>query len=422
MRRIHPLLVLLCCFTCLHESVAQEQSSAIPPLPDGNYVVVAAYRPDQSAIANRFAGTLKGQRLSPQLGLDPVRPYIYVWLEKHDDRKKAVQVMEQFRRQGFDRSWVRVIQVGNKTQPVVEITPPPVEMPLSPAPRVEVQSQQTTVASTIDTSAQVIKSTQVTVFVDTRKTDSARVVKKPVPPSTWLDANTLLSVYHGTTNKLLEGEIQIIDADRARMMKKVKTNARVHLPDPGSKSGKLLLIAEVFGFRKVQHEVVVSEAPGADVVHLDDSAHYFAELDFDLARLHKGDIATMYNVYFFKDAAIMQPESRFELNGLLDMLKEKQTYTIKLHGHTNGNSTGPIISLGDDKNFFSLSGNTRKGFGSAKKLSLERAETIREWLIAQGIDPARIQVKGWGGSRMIHDKNSNHAHRNVRVDVEVISE
>jgi outer membrane protein OmpA-like peptidoglycan-associated protein len=44
------------------------------------------------------------------------------------------------------------------------------------------------------------------------------------------------------------------------------------------------------------------------------------------------------------------------------------------------------------------------------------------WLVDQGIDDARILVKGWGGSRMIHDKSSSFARKNIRVDVEVVED
>jgi outer membrane protein OmpA-like peptidoglycan-associated protein len=45
---------------------------------------------------------------------------------------------------------------------------------------------------------------------------------------------------------------------------------------------------------------------------------------------------------------------------------------------------------------------------------------IKDWLVAQGIDPGRIQTKAWGGGRMLHDKESQYAKRNVRVEVEVL--
>jgi outer membrane protein OmpA-like peptidoglycan-associated protein len=128
----------------------------------------------------------------------------------------------------------------------------------------------------------------------------------------------------------------------------------------------------------------------------------------------------MYNVYFFKDAAIMRPESRFEVNSLLDMLNENAKYRIRIHGHTNGGATGKIISKakGSDS-FFSLN-ETKEGFGSAKKLSQERAEIIKDYLVSKGVDPKRMVIKAWGGKRPIFDKHHSRAQENVRVEIEIL--
>ena len=142
---------------------------------------------------------------------------------------------------------------------------------------------------------------------------------------------------------------------------------------------------------------------------------------FEMIRLFKGDIAVMYNVFFFKDAAVMRPESQYEVTSLRDMMKENPNYKIKLHGHTNGNSSGKIITSGDNKNFFSLSG-TKDGFGSAKELSEERAEAIRSFLISEGINAERIMVKAWGGKKPIQDKEGSKAHENIRVEVEILED
>jgi outer membrane protein OmpA-like peptidoglycan-associated protein len=144
-------------------------------------------------------------------------------------------------------------------------------------------------------------------------------------------------------------------------------------------------------------------------------------LPFELVRLQKGDIAVMYNVFFYKDAAVMRPESRFEVDNLLQMLKENSQYKIRIHGHTNGNSHGKIITMGETRNFFSLTGSS-EGFGSAKKLSFERAAAIKAYLVENGIADNRMEIKAWGGKRPIHDKNAARAQENVRVEVEILEQ
>jgi len=215
----------------------------------------------------------------------------------------------------------------------------------------------------------------------------------------------------------VEGEVDAIDTERARKMGTYKGNAPVKVSTPANKSGQISLVSEVFGYRKVQHDLNYN-APEGEGIATDDQGDIV--VPFDLVRLQKGDVAVMYNVFFFKDAAIMRPESRYEVTSLLEMLNENPKYRIKLHGHTNGSAAGKIISPAkDSKNFFSLS-DTKEGFGSAKQLSEARAEIIRDYLVANGIDTERIEIKAWGGKRPLQDKNSTRAQENVRVEVEIL--
>jgi outer membrane protein OmpA-like peptidoglycan-associated protein len=118
----------------------------------------------------------------------------------------------------------------------------------------------------------------------------------------------------------------------------------------------------------------------------------------------------------------MRPESRYEVNALLDLLKEKPTSRIKIHGHANGNDFGQIITLGDSNDYFALSSQNKEGKGSATKLSEERARIIQSYLVSQGIDINRMELKAWGGKMPIYDKDHSLAHANVRVEIEVLEE
>ena len=115
----------------------------------------------------------------------------------------------------------------------------------------------------------------------------------------------------------------------------------------------------------------------------------------------------------------MRPESRYEVNSLLEMLRENPKYKIRIHGHANGNATGKIISATEESDLFSLT-NTKDGFGSAKKLSEERAKVIQQYLLREGIEHRRMAVKAWGGKRPLFDKNSAQAQGNVRVEIEIL--
>jgi outer membrane protein OmpA-like peptidoglycan-associated protein len=174
----------------------------------------------------------------------------------------------------------------------------------------------------------------------------------------------------------------------------------------------------VFGYRKMNYNINFNDVKSSEGITIENGK---AVVPFDLVRLKKGGFAIMYNVFFYKDAAIMRPESRYEVTSLLDMLNENPKYRIRIHGHTNGNSSGKIISMGDGKSYFSLN-NTKEGHGSAKKLSEERAKVIQQYLISKGIPVDRMEIKAWGGNRPLYDEDHPQAQANVRVEIEILED
>jgi outer membrane protein OmpA-like peptidoglycan-associated protein len=216
---------------------------------------------------------------------------------------------------------------------------------------------------------------------------------------------------------VVDGEVDAIDFEKSRRMATYKGNEPVKVIMPSGQSKKILFVSEVFGYRKLQKEF--DPKTPSEEFYLDENNHLV--IPFELMRLQKGDIAIMYNVFFFKDAGVMRPESRYEVNNLLELLVENPSYKIVIHGHTNGNAAGKIISMGEEGNFYSLTG-TREGVGTAKRLSEERAEVMMKYLVSKGIDKNRMQIKAWGGKKPIHDKHAARAHENVRVEIEILSE
>ena len=224
-------------------------------------------------------------------------------------------------------------------------------------------------------------------------------------------------LFRGDNLDVVDGEVDAIDVEKSRRMATYQGNTPVKVMMPSGKDKQMSFVCQVFGYRKQQKEFDPSAPP--EDLYLDNKGNLV--VPFELARMQKGDIAIMYNVFFFKDAAVMRPESRYEVNNLLELLAENPTYKIMIHGHTNGNAAGKIIRMDTPENFYSLSG-TKQGFGSAKELSEERAMVIRDFLVNSGISIDRMQVRAWGGKKPIHDKHSARANENVRVEVEILSE
>ena len=380
-------------------------------LSPGYYVVVGAYAKTRENIAQNYVEVLRLKGHSAKYGFNSSRNLYFVYLTYFDNLKESLQEMKRTRSEGeFTDAWVRV--VTGDISPKVATANPSDEEPKNPAPKKEIPE-------TPPTEELANRNDKDSGDQEFTVTDNPEIVQYPV--MTLGNTEVFLSLYNARNNRIVEGEVEVIDTERSRLMTRVKGNEYLVLPDPKSKSGQLTLICEAFGYRKIQEEINYP-LPLADTVKpYIDLMGTTLVINFDLVRYHKGDISTLYNVYFFNDAALMLPESKFELNSLLQLMNENQNYRIMLHGHTNGNYTGKILTMGPDHNFFSIEGASQR-VGTAKDLSRSRAEVIRDYLASNGVDPSRMEIKAWGGKRPLYNKNSANAKKNVRVEVEILAE
>jgi outer membrane protein OmpA-like peptidoglycan-associated protein len=370
-------------------------------LSDGYYSVVASFSPHHEDYAQRMVSNLSKVGRSAKYGFDPNRKYWYVYTFQSNDKETCrAETLKLRTEPAFADAWSHSINKGNS----------------SDEPTVVNASQETVKQEP----AKEIK------IVEEPKPAKVETVVIPNPaanpiyePQNLNTTPVFLSLFNATTNEVQDGEVEIIDPENSKLISRVKGNEYLTLPNPKNKSGRLTLISNVFGYRKEELEVNYKNTEADTLKPYVLLVGDFYMINFALVRIHKGDISTLYNVYFFNDAAVMLPTSQYQLNSLLKMMKDSPTMKVTLHGHTNGGGRGKIIYMGPSKNFFAITKDARQGSGSAKELSEARAEVIREWLLAQGIEENRVVVKGWGGGRMIYDKDSQYARKNIRVDVEV---
>lgn len=401
-----------------------------------HYVVIGAFAYQKNAI--RFTNHAKRDvKLDARFEMNKRRNLYYVYVLSTHDLPVAIEEAKRLRTESeFTDTWVYKGSLADMTSEGHDIA---VSSPVSKAqagsdqPRQEMPQSASTASpktENVDVNAPSQAASLTNTLPATAGTDAASEPDSAEPPiesaaDAFVDDGTegvkfLFKITRQSDQKKLQGDVDIIDVDRTRKMGSYKGNTIVKVASPASKSGNMSLICDVFGYRKVQRDVNYNDPEaGEDVIR---DATGSVVVPFELTRLKKGDIAVMYNVYFFKDASIMRPESRFEVNSLLDMLNENPKYKIRLHGHTNGNATGKIISMDKgSENFFALN-DTKEGFGTAKQLSEERAAIIRDYLIKNGIAANRMEIKAWGGKRPIHDKMSARAAENVRVEVEILED
>jgi outer membrane protein OmpA-like peptidoglycan-associated protein len=393
-----------------------------------NYVVIGAFSIHQNAI--RFTSHAHNDLNMPaHFELNKDRKLYYVYVLSTLDRNHAIKVAMKLRNESeFTDTWVYSGDLGMQTSADgnpskgVDINPVTQQKINSITSNEQKEDQKNASASEMPSDANLLPA----------RTENPATAKNAEEKSSESKTSTgskdadevegktfVFKIYRGVDNEPVEGDVDAVDSEKARKLASYKGNAPVKVSSPPGTSGNLSLVCDVFGYRKVQREINYNAPEGEDI-EKDDQGNIV--VPFELIRLQKGDIAVMYNVYFYKDAAVMRPESRYEVSSLHDMMKENPKYKIKIHGHTNGGASGKIIQKAKESdNFFSLS-QTTDSFGSAKKLSQERAQIIKDYLISVGIDPSRMIIKAWGGKRPIHDKHHSRAQENVRVEIEILED
>ncbi len=382
-----------------------------------NYVVIGAF----SIRSHATAQIEKARPQFPDVKLDynEVRQLFYVYVLKTNDRKQAIAEALRIQREtDFKDAWVYSGEFGTKGTGVD--LQPSNEKQISPEPTIVVKSSPLT-----EEKKQIpeVKEEATTVVPTLTPTETISVSETPTTkPSVALDPKATSKDFFFRVVKpdgvpAKGAEITVIDLETQRKEYLLGANEPVTLKAVNP-SGDMRLECDLAGFRQAVQNVNFKNPLATDGVTLDNDRII---VPFELVRLKKGDYAILYNVFFYKDAAIMRPESKFDLDGLLAMMNENPKYKIRIHGHTNGNAAGRILEPGESKDFFSLTG-AKEGAGSAKKLSEKRAITIRDYLVSQGVDISRMTVKAWGGKKPIYDKHHTLASANVRVEVEVLEE
>ena len=104
-----------------------------------------------------------------------------------------------------------------------------------------------------------------------------------------------------------------------------------------------------------------------------------ANKSLKLVPIEAGQVVRLNNISFQFAKATLTPESFPELDRIALTMNESTKLTIELGGHTD-NVGGDAANL---------------------KLSQDRADTVREYLIGKGIEPDRIASKGYGESRPV---------------------
>jgi len=112
-------------------------------------------------------------------------------------------------------------------------------------------------------------------------------------------------------------------------------------------------------------------------------------------------VFTLENVFFDTGKSTLRPESFKTLNDLAEVMKLKPTMVIEIAGHTDNVGT-PESNL---------------------KLSFNRANSVKNYLVNHGIAAVRITTQGYGDTQPVASNDSDDGRqKNRRTVVHIIKE
>ncbi len=115
----------------------------------------------------------------------------------------------------------------------------------------------------------------------------------------------------------------------------------------------------------------------------------------------KRETLVVRGVYFDTDESILTEKSQHILNGVVDTLLKHPELTVNVFGHTDDRSS-------HDYN---------------QKLSVLRAESVRDYLVDSGIASERLFIKGFGYDQPVADNSTPEGRAtNRRVELHIIDQ
>lgn len=216
--------------------------------------------------------------------------------------------------------------------------------------------------------------------------------------------------------QFLNAQVHQVDFQRGREVAAYNSDTFVDLLKPGESNKPMAVVCGLFGYKEIEQYIDYADpSRTVEEAYVDPQGVWV--IPYKLERVEKGDVSTMYNVSFYKDAAVMRKTSQVDLDELVKMMHGNPYYEITVHAHCNGKKKRDIIAPGSNRSYFDAAGSIRLT-GSAKDLTALRAETIRGYLVDHGIDPKRINVFSWGASDMLVRTESPDAYVNDRIEIE----
>ena len=128
-------------------------------------------------------------------------------------------------------------------------------------------------------------------------------------------------------------------------------------------------------------------------------------IEVELPPANKGETADIKNLFFVGNQAVLLKKSKPELPKVLKFMEINPKIRIEIAGHINYPNSPDVPKESWDF-----------------KLSVRRAKMVYDYLLENGINPERIQYKGYGNSQMRYPKGETleKQAQNRRVEIRIL--
>jgi outer membrane protein OmpA-like peptidoglycan-associated protein/tetratricopeptide (TPR) repeat protein len=191
-------------------------------------------------------------------------------------------------------------------------------------------------------------------------------------------------VFDADTKKLLDAKLELMDLETSKVVAEIFSNAitgEYLVCLPANKN--YAFNASRNGYLFYSENFSLKDPKNAEEPYL---------IDIPMKPIKAGEKVVLRNIFFETGKYNLKDESRAELNKLGDFLTKNPKVKIEVSGHTD--------NVGDEK--------------MNQVLSLNRAKSVYDFLIKNGIAAERLTYKGFGESQPVDSNDTEKGKANNR--------
>lgn len=200
------------------------------------------------------------------------------------------------------------------------------------------------------------------------KDDIYRFKGLEIPKTLKLNAIILEEV----NSQTVEANAIILDENKKQITQLISKNGKFEFPN--LEQGKKYFITITHPNFETYEGPISSKEKQADIVFK------LKKKELELSEIDVAKILEIPAIYFDLDKYFIRKDATLELQKIADIMKEYPKMKIEVRSHTD----------------------SRNASEYNQKLSQQRADATREWLIQQGIAPELLKATGYGESKLVN--------------------